>query len=207
LTLGRVLGHRPVCFTVLKGPPEAILAVLRSAATNQPDPRLGDVLAAFRRDWETLARRRYAALGGDLEDALQAALVKLVAPERLATLEDPARLEAWARSIFVHAVLDLVRDLRRHQGLPLSGGDDDPDGSPGDQFPATTPSPEEVAAGRERLAIVVGVIGRLEVARLRFVEDLPEKEIARRLDLSRDGVAGQLKRIRKALRRALGEPD
>jgi RNA polymerase sigma factor (sigma-70 family) len=206
LTLDPVLGHSPVCFTVLKGPPEAILAVLRSAATRRPDPRLGDVLAAFRRDWETLARRRYPALGADLEDALQAALVKLVAPERLATLEDPARLEAWARSIFVHAVLDLVRDLRRHQGVPLSTGDD-PDESPGDHFPATTPSPEEAAAGRERLAIVVGVIGRLEVARLRFVEDLPEKEIARRLDLSRDGVAGQLKRIRKALRRALGEPD
>jgi DNA-directed RNA polymerase specialized sigma24 family protein len=39
------------------------------------------------------------------------------------------------------------------------------------------------------------------------VDDLPEKEIAERLDLSRDGVAGQLKRIRKAIRNALEDPE
>ena len=50
-------------------------------------------------------------------------------------------------------------------------------------------------------------IERLEVAKLRFVEDLPEKEIAERLGLSRDGVAGQLKRIRKAIRNALEGPE
>jgi DNA-directed RNA polymerase specialized sigma24 family protein len=50
-------------------------------------------------------------------------------------------------------------------------------------------------------------IERLEVAKLRFVEDLPEKEIAERLNLSRDGVAGQLKRIRKAIRNALEGPQ
>jgi DNA-directed RNA polymerase specialized sigma24 family protein len=37
------------------------------------------------------------------------------------------------------------------------------------------------------------------------VEDLPEKEIAALLNLTRDGVASQLKRIRKGLRIALRE--
>ena len=40
-----------------------------------------------------------------------------------------------------------------------------------------------------------------------FVEDLSEKDIAERLGLSRDGVAGQLKRIRKAIRKALEDPE
>lgn len=194
---------------MLIGPPEVVLAVLRSAQAEQPDPRLDDVLAAFRRDWQMLARRRYPHLGDDLEDALQTALLKLIAPARLATLEDPSRLEAWGRSIFVHAVLDVVRDLKRHRGhrLGTPGSDEDPEDVLRDRLPAQDPSPEESVAERERLVIVARAIGDLEIARLRFVEDLPEKEIARRLDLSRDGVAGQLKRIRKALRMALGEPE
>ena len=45
------------------------------------------------------------------------------------------------------------------------------------------------------------------MARLKFVEDLPEKEIAERQGLTRDSVAGQLKRIRKALRQAFEDPE
>ena len=44
-------------------------------------------------------------------------------------------------------------------------------------MPAATPSPEDHAAERQRLAVVARCIDRLEVAKLRFVEDLPEKEI------------------------------
>ena len=76
-----------------------------------------------------------------------------------------------------------------------------------DKLPSGDPTPEEQASERQRLAIVSRCIERLEVAKLRFVEDLPEKEIAERLGLSRDGVAGQLKRIRKAIRNALEGSD
>ena len=41
----------------------------------------------------------------------------------------------------------------------------------------------------------------------KFVENLPEKEIALRLNLTRDGVAGQLKRIRRGLRIAFGDAE
>jgi RNA polymerase sigma factor (sigma-70 family) len=143
-------------------------------------------------------------MGEALDDALQTALVKIISPDKLDGLKDPARVAPWARSIFIHAVMDVARDLRRHRGQRLAiGPDDDAEEFLRDRLPAADPTPEDQASERQRLAIVSRCIERLEVAKLRFVEDLPEKEIAERLGLSRDGVAGQLKRIRKAIRNAL----
>jgi RNA polymerase sigma factor (sigma-70 family) len=193
---------------VLTVPPEAIVAILRSARTAEPDPRLEQVLAAYRREWEALGRRRYPALGDAIQDAIQVALLKVISPAKLASLNDHSRVHAWARSIFVHAAMDVARDLRRHRGRSLAAGpDEDPEDVLRERLPALDPTPEEQVSGRERLALVAGVIERLEIAKLRFVDDLPEKEIADRLDLSRDGVAGQLKRIRKAIRNALDDPE
>jgi RNA polymerase sigma factor (sigma-70 family) len=195
-------GSKPV----LAGPPEAIVAILRSAESGRPHPRLSEVLTSLRREWADLGRRRYPGLGDALEDALQLALVKVVSAEKLDTLKDPARLGPWTRSIFIHAVMDVARDLRRHRGQRLViGSAEDTDESLREHLAALQPTPEEAAAERERLAIVARTIANLEVARLRFVEGLAEKDIAERLALSRDGVAGQLKRIRKAIRNALGE--
>lgn len=193
---------------MLTVPPEAIVAILRSARSEAPDPRLEAVLHAFRRDWAALGRRRYPTLGDALDDALQIALLKVISPEKLAGLKDESRVEPWARSIFIHAVVDVVRDLRRHRGQRLPAGpDDDPEDVLRERLPSLTPTPEEQASERQRLAIVSRCIERLEVARLRFVDGLPERDIAERLDLSRDGVAGQLKRIRKAIRNALEDPE
>ena len=94
--------------------PEAIVAILKSARADAPDPRLESVLQAFRSEWMSLGRRRYPSLGDALEDALQIAMLKVISPAKLDGLQDVARVEAWARSIFIHAVLDVVRDLRRH---------------------------------------------------------------------------------------------
>jgi RNA polymerase sigma factor (sigma-70 family) len=193
---------------VLTAAPEVIVEILRTAQNATPDPRLEEVLRGFRRDWQILGRRRYPGLGDALDDALQTALIKVISPRKLAGLKDVARLESWARSIFIHAVIDVTRDLRRHRGQRLGiGPDDDPEEMLRERLPALDPTPEEQMSGRERLAIVARCIDRLEVAKLRFVDDLPEKEIAERLDLSRDGVAGQLKRIRKAIRNALEDPE
>ena len=193
---------------VLAAPPEVIVAILRSARSAAPDPRLEAVLHAFRREWQQLGRRRYPKLGDALDDALQAALLKVISPDKLDGLKDVPRVGAWARSIFIHAVMDVARDSKRHRGQRLGAGpEDDPEEVLRDRLPGLEPTPEEQASGRERLAIVARCIERLEIARLRFVEDLPEKEIAERLELSRDGVAGQLKRIRKAIRNALEDPE
>ena len=64
-------------------------------------------------------------------------------------------------------------------------------------------TPEDLALHRERLRIVSRVTAGLEVARAKFVEDLPEKEIARRQNLTRSSVASRLKRTRKLLLQAL----
>jgi RNA polymerase sigma factor (sigma-70 family) len=194
---------------VLTGPPEAILVILRSAQSDAPDPRLGSVLEDFRKHWLALGRRRYPQLLDDLEDAVQTALMKLVSRERLDTLRDADRLEPWARALFVHTVLDLARDGRRHSRRRSYVGtaEEDPEHALRDAIPDEAPSPEQIVAYRERLAIVARTASRMEVARLKFVEDLPEKEIATRQGLTRDSVAGQLKRIRKALRQAFEDPE
>jgi RNA polymerase sigma factor (sigma-70 family) len=194
---------------VLTGPPESILGILRSAQSGTPDPRLGSVLEGFRKHWLALGRRRYPQLQDDLEDAVQTALMKLVSAEKLDTLRDAERLEAWARSLFVHTVLDLARDGRRHSKRRsyVGTGEDDPEHALRDSLPDDAASPEDLASCRERLAIVARAASRLEVARLKFVEDLPEKDIATRQGLTRDSVAGQLKRIRRALRQAFEDPE
>ncbi len=194
---------------MLNGPPEAILAILRSAQSGAPDPRLTEVLEGFRRQWLGIARKRYAGLHEDLEDAVQTALAKLVAGDRLDRLKDASRLEAWARSLFVHTVLDVAREGMRHRRRRgyLGQPDEDAEDALRDRVPSHLPGPEEIMAYRERLAIVAECVERLDVARLKFVEDLPDKEIAARKHLTRDGVAGQLKRIRKGLRAAFGDGE
>ena len=169
-----------------------MVAILRSAYSVPPDPRLESVLGAFRAHWLSVGRRRYPHLADDLEDVIQNALIKLVSRDKLATLRDPARLESWARSLFVRTVLDLLRDSRRR-------------GEQRAQLPPPKghPTPEELASHRERLAIVARVTARLEIARSKFVEDLPAKEIARRHHLTLLAVSSRLKRARASLRQAL----
>jgi predicted DNA-binding protein (UPF0251 family) len=53
---------------------------------------------------------------------------------------------------------------------------------------------------------VAQCVARLELARLKFVDDLPDNEIAARLGVTRDAVAGQVKRFRRSLRGAFGDP-
>jgi RNA polymerase sigma factor (sigma-70 family) len=194
---------------VLTGPPEAVLGILRSANSAAPDPRLGIVLEEFRKHWMKLGRRRYPHLQDDLEDAVQTALMKLLSNDKLDTLREAERLEAWARSLFVHTMLDLAREGRRHSKRRsyLGAAEEEPEHVLRDSLPDEAPSPEDLASYRERLKIVAQAASRLEVARLKFVEDLPEKEIATRQGLTRDSVAGQLKRIRKALRQAFEDPE
>jgi RNA polymerase sigma factor (sigma-70 family) len=194
---------------VLKGPPETILAILRSAQSGTPDPRLGEVLQAFRQHWLALARKRYPAMEDDLEDAVQSALLKLVSGEKLDHLKDVSRLEAWARSVFVNTVLDVAREgIRHRRGRTYLGQPgDDPEEALRERIPSDRPTPEETSAYRERLEIVSRCVERVDVARLRFIEDLPEKEIALRQNMTRDAVAGQLKRLRRGLRLAFGEGE
>lgn len=193
---------------VLTGSPDTVLCILRSAHTSIPHPRLESVIAAFRSHWLRLGVRRYPQLTDDIEDAVQMALVKLVSRDKLATLHNAERLGAWSRSLFIHTVLDLLRDVRRHSRSRAYLGEATDDSEVALRTSCSAdPTPEDIALQRERIAIVVRLTAKLPVAHAKFVEDLPEKEIARRQRLSRYSVASQLKRTRRVLRRALENPE
>ena len=183
--------------------------MLRSAATSSPDVRLTGVLEAFQRQWRAIGRKRYPNLADDLDDAIQEALVKLTDLGRLASLRDPMRIEAWARSLFVNTVLDLRRSEQVHTAgrAELGGAEAGEPESLIELLAAAVEGPEETAAYQQRLRLVAGCIESMEVARLKFIDDLPDKEIAARCNLTRDGVAGQLKRLRKRLREVLAAAD
>lgn len=188
---------------------EEVTIILRSATTARPDPRLEAVLQTFRREWEAIAMARYARLGPDRDDVIQYALMKLVSPDKLARLENPALVRAWARSIFVNSAIDALREQRvelRHRTW-LVDGEEDSETVLRERLPSRRPGPEEITRDRERLALAMRIVEGVELARLRFVDGVPEKDLARRFGLSRDAVAGQLKRLRHRIRQILGERE
>jgi RNA polymerase sigma factor (sigma-70 family) len=190
--------------------PEEVLAILRAAVSRPADPRLPAVLQAFRLDWLVIARRRYRDVLAQFDDVAQEAALRLVSPERLARLTCAGKLVPWARAIFVNATLDAIRELRLERSLRVDLNDHDRtsgDESPGDRLPHGGLDPEALCVYRERLRIVERLMADLEVPRLKFRDGLSDKEIAARCDSSRDAVAGQLKRFRKAVRAAVGDAD
>lgn len=184
-----------------------IAAEVASAVAGVPSSHFEDVLGGLRRHWASLTRRRFPALVDDFEDAAQSAIEKLLTPGVVAALRDPACFEAWARNIFVNALLDLARGRRRARCWGSSPGERDADDVLRDRLPDSRPTPEDAVASAERLRIVKGHFERFAIARHRFLDGWSEKEIASQLNISRDAVAGKLKRLRKELRRALQEED
>ncbi len=188
--------------------PNEVVDVLQSAHTSTPDPRLPAVLDGFRRQWEQVARWRYRQLGDALEDAIQVALTKLVSPDKLRWLVDPSGVERWGWTLFANTAVDFLRDLGREQERRFTGEGQafDVDTLLAQRLPDCAPTPEEAAISRARVSQVLDVIERIDAARLRWIDDLPEQEVAARLGISRDAVAGQLKRLRRQLRELLEEP-
>lgn len=187
---------------IVYGLPCGELVAVLHTARSAPDPRLDSILAAIRREWSAIARARYPGLGDDIADAVQVALMKLISPEKLATLTDPTCVDRWARSIFVNTALDALRDgQRRHRRSAAPEEADETDLL--DRLPSPAPDPEETMRRAQRLDVVRRCLARVEVAGLRYVEDLPELEIAARTGTTRDAVASRLKRFRRWLREEL----
>lgn len=181
--------------------PETIVAILRSAHSETPDPRLDGAVAAIRRDWVAIARRRYPFLE-DVDDAIQNALMKLLTQDSLAGLRDPALVQVWARSVFVRSVLDLIRAGRRTRDrrAVLDTVERDSEDILRDALPSPVSSPEDAASQRERLRIVQRCMGDLEIPKLKFIDGLSDDEIAARCQLTPDAVRSWLKRFRRVVR-------
>jgi len=104
------------------------------------------------------------------------------------------------RSIFIHSGNGSLRDLRRHPAIAFRPGPTGPERTAARPLPSLGPTHEEHTAERERLAIVSRCIARLEWTRLRFVEDLPERDIAEPDRPLSDESRAQLKAHTQAIR-------
>lgn len=181
------------------------MCVLRAATSAEGDARVELVLRSIQRHWEHIGRARFPALREDLPDTIQASLSKLLGPSALGALGDVRHFDAWVRSIFVNTALDVLRQLERTRRRAVSpGGPDDDPATLLDRLPALTPGPEDAVQRRQMLETVAQALREVEAARLRYTEDLPEREIAERLGISREAVATRLKRFRQRLRVLLG---
>ena len=104
----------------------------------------------------------------------------------------------------LNTAIDFPRAGRRARGrFVLASADDGRAVDPLERLPASTPDPEESAERHELASIVRRTLDGIEEARLRWAEDLPERQIAERLGVTRDAVATRLKRLRRRLRAAI----
>jgi RNA polymerase sigma factor (sigma-70 family) len=191
----------------MAGPdPEEVVRILRTAASSRHDPRLDEVLSAYRRQWLAIARRVYPELVDDFDDAVQQASIDLLKPEVLDGLADVRNVHAWARGLFLNKLKTMARDrgrtLRRRQPVPdhvatlLEWLE---------ELAAEEPTPEELVSDRQRLAIVLRLIEEMPIARAKFLEDVPDKELAARFGKTHDAIRNYLKRVRHLLRAAVTE--
>src|SRR5262245_15085718 len=160
-------------------PPREILAILISSQGTLPDPRLDEVLDWLQRCWRAIGRAKYPALGEELDDAVQKGLEKLFRPGVLTSFSDPDHVDVWVNGIFINAAIDLLRQRGRatRRRVWLGGPDEDSEEVLREKLAAVEPSPEDMAALRQSLRAVREAAERHEVPRLRFLEDLTEREI------------------------------
>ncbi|HEY9235673.1 MAG TPA: RNA polymerase sigma factor [Phenylobacterium sp.] len=141
---------------------------------------------------------RRSTLGGfDPDDAIQEAYARIAAASNLAAVREP-------RAYFFTVVRNVILEqMRRARITPIAVVADLQSSFVVDEGA----DPERIAAGRDELRQVFGMIQRLpqklrQVLLMRRVEGLPQKEIARRLGVPESTVE---KRSAKALRLLLAD--
>jgi len=188
--------------------PEEVVRILGTARTSMPDPLLQPLLEGFRRHWLAVARRVRPGLEADFDDAVQQGLIDLVDPDVLLTLREPTQVHAWARSLFCNKLATIARQRGRERSRrhPLPAHVEDTLDWLAERFAAEGPTPEEDAMSRERLAILGRCLEALPpLAKAKFVDDVPDQELAARFGKSNAAVRNYLKRIRQLLRTAVAE--
>jgi RNA polymerase sigma factor (sigma-70 family) len=151
----------------------------------------------------TIARRTALGVLGDPEAAADVAQdVAVRAIERIGTLRDPSRLDAWLHRIAVRVALSEARragirraaERARHHEL-------------GAGVAPAADSEAEAGLG-PALALLAGLPSRQRAAlTLRYVHDLTDDEIGAALGCREATVRSLLSRGRAALRAALDDPE
>lgn len=141
--------------------------------------------------------RRSTLRGVDVDDVVQEAYARIAASAGLAAVREP-------RAYFFTVVRNLaLEQMRRARVTPIAAVADLQSSFIVDEGA----DPEQVAADRDELRQVLAMIERLpdrlkQVLRLRRIDGLPQKEIARRLGVPESTVE---KRAAKALKLLLAE--
>lgn len=172
-------------------------------------PDLSELLAVHR---EAIVRyiRGIVRDEAEAEDLTQETLLR--AYDKLASLEDPARLVPWLYRIATNVTHDRFRQaLYRHRPLPL----DETVGAPHETtglaiIPDDLPRLDKLMEQKEMSSCVQGYIESLSdtyrsVILLHDVQGLTNPEIAEMLGVSLSTVKIRLHRARNKLRTALGE--
>jgi RNA polymerase sigma-70 factor (ECF subfamily) len=154
--------------------------------------------------------RRYLPDEHEAQDALQDAF--LSAFKALPRFQGESTLGTWLHRIAVNAALMKLRTRRRRPERPI----DDllpsylEDGHRAEPRGAWSPRPDEVAVGRENVALVRRAIDQLPesyrtVLLLRDIDEHTTEETAELLELSVANVKTRLHRARQALRELLDQ--
>ena len=145
----------------------------------------------------------------EAEDLTQETLLR--ACDKLATLEDPARLVSWLYRIATNVTYDRFRQASyRHRPQPLSEDGERLDWESAVNVAETGPRLDKLMEQREMSSCVQDYIAALPesyraVILLHDVQGLTNPEIAEMLELSLATVKIRLHRARRRLREALGE--
>lgn len=154
------------------------------------------------------------------EDVLQQAYIAAFRNIRECRLEGPAHFYNWLQQIAQNELRTVQRDLHRRKrdvgrqavaALPAGGRADAAMSYPDllGRLTAGETTPSECLGRGEAVAATMSCLARLsedqrEVVRLRFLEDVPVAEIARRLDKTETAVYTLCHRGLKSLRGLMG---
>lgn len=187
------------------------VAILRSWRSRAPDDQqLSAVLEKFRPLWLPIARR---SLGDQAEEAIQEAFLKIL--QKIDTLQDPEKVEAWACTTLTHTIIDIHRHIKRVDDRRQYPGEQEDDleqwvDKLRSDTASSTRTPEQEYEVRERLRRVHECVERLPVSKqqlfeLSFLKGLSGAETAERLSISYERMRHSRMEIRHTFRDAEGD--
>ncbi len=176
---------------------EKILYLLGEARNDPPPKEWLRLHAALRAKWLRIGRVKWPRYPEEVEAACNMAMVTITEPRVLEGLRDPSKIERFAAGVFMNALYDEMRTIKRHRPMV-----------PAADLPSTSDDrPLDRIEHRESLRWVLAFLERLEpeIPRVRRVLELKmagvsEREIGEELGMTRNQVLNVVKRLRRSLR-------
>ena len=159
-------------------------------------PWSSEIEDVFRAHYANAFRAAYRITGShsDAEDVLQTLFLRLL--RRGPGSESVSNLGGYVYRAAINASLDVLRSRREGQCIPLQE----------DLHVVVKGSPERLLESKETQVWLRGALATMnprwaEIFVLRYFDELDNREIARRLQISRASVAVTLHRVRRLLER------